>query len=97
MSDPHYAPGTSAPLCPDREYDLPASEHVGGAAALRVPIERSSNEPLMLDRTSVSDTDLIAQEPSLEPMRAMEAGADWTPEAKRRVHELDRPIRPSSS
>lgn len=97
MSDPHYAPGSSAPLCPDREYDLPAGEHVGGAAALRVPIERSSSEPMVLDRPSVSQTELIEQEPSLEPMRAMEAGADWTPEARRRIHELDRPLLRSPS
>lgn len=94
MSDPHYDPGTSAPLCPDREYDLPAGERSGGGAALRVPVVKSSSGPMVLDRTSTSETELIEREPSLEPLRVMEAGADWTPEAERRIHELDRPVDP---
>lgn len=95
MSDPNYAPGTAAPLCPDREYDLPASPHTGRAAALRVPVSQASGEPTF-DRTNVDENTLMESEPSLEPLRFMEAGFEWTRRTERRVHELDRPVHPSS-
>lgn len=92
MSDPDYGPGAAVPLVPDREYELPSSPHMGRGAALRVPISMGPSTRRM-DRDTFDETSLLESEPSLSPTQFMEAGAGWTPEARRRVHQLDRPIR----
>lgn len=79
------------PLEPGREWDKPSGAHVGPAASLRVP---TSEGPATydFDRGDVSQQDLIAAEPPIEPLRMMEAGVDYDERARRTVHELDRPI-----
>ena len=96
MSDPKYPAGDPAPLVPDREYDMPSGRHVGRGAALRVPVSEGPAS-LELDRTDVDETTLIESEPTLEPPRQMEVGTEWTDEAERRVHELDRPVHPTDA
>lgn len=92
MSDPDYGPGVAVPLIPDREHDLSSSPHMGRGAALRVPVSEGPATRCM-DRDTLNETGLIESEPPLSPTQFMEAGANWTPESRRRVHELDRPIR----
>lgn len=92
MSDPHYGPDAAVPLTPDREYDQPSSPHMGRGAALRVPVSEGPATRSM-DRDTFNETSLIEAEPPLAPTQFMEAGFEWTPAARRRVHQLDRPIR----
>jgi hypothetical protein len=83
----------SVPVEPERGWDLPAGPRNGRAAALRVPCS-DGPASMLLEPSETSVDTLMETEPSLEPLKFMEAGADWTAEARAAVHELDRPIEP---
>jgi len=79
----------AVPLDYNRVYDKPGGPHVGPGAALNVPVSRGPAS-FVLDRGETSESALVGAEPELDSLRFMEAGTEWTPEAERRVHELDR-------
>jgi hypothetical protein len=92
-TEPSDVSDGTVPLEPERAWDLPAGPRNGHAAALRVPCSEGPAS-MLLEPEETSLDDLIAAEPALEPMRFMEVGVTWTPEALAVVHALDRPIHP---
>ncbi len=81
----------SVSLEPDRAYDLPAGEHNGRAASLRVPCS-SGPATLLLEDIRESHEDLMDAESPIEPGRQMESGTDWGQPTWRRLAALRPPL-----
>lgn len=60
------------PLVSGRHWDRKSSPHSGRGSALRVPVSQGPGSTV-LDRGKTSQQALIAQEPSVEPSKLMEA------------------------
>lgn len=87
-----HTPAQAVPLVPDHEWDMPSGPHGGHGAALRVPVSEGPSS-YRFDRGNVSQQQLISEEPPVEPLKFMELGLDYDRRTRRKLHELDLPIR----